>query len=428
MNSFGRTLAFLSNLKVAIGLLIIIAISSAIGTAIPQGESAEKYINKYNVDPWLGIINGNALLNLQIDHIYSSYWFLALLIWLGLALIICSWRRQLPMLKAALKWKDYRSANQIKKLAISQTFPIEKNSNVLNELSNYLTINGWKIKKKKDRIAARKGVIGRVGPPLVHLGLILLMIGATIGVLNGAQIERFLAPGRSLDLISINKENQLSLKLKDFQIERDPAGRPEQFRSKIELAGPNQDKIYKEISVNHPLRFRGITIYQADWSIAGLTIQLGNSPKLQFPLQNIEGLSEQVWGTVIPTTKEITNPIVLTISNEKGPVKIFNEDGSLITNLWPGGESKNINGLNLRIIDVIPSSGILLKRDPGVPIVYLGFAITLLGGFLSILATRQIWAVLENEENYLYIGGVCNRNLSGFANELPIILKAALGS
>ena len=428
MTSFRRTLGFLSNLKVAIGLLIIIAISSAIGTAIPQGESPEKYINKYNVDPWLGFVNGNILLKLQIDHIYSSYWFLALLFWLGLALIICSWRRQWPMLNAALKWKDYRSANQIKKLAIAQTLPIEKNSNALNELSDYLTIHGWNIKKKKDRIAARKGVIGRAGPPLVHLGIILLMIGATIGVLNGAKIEKFLAPGRSLEILSLNRENQLSLKLQDFEIERDPAGRPEQFRSTIELGGPNQERIYKEISVNHPLRFRGITIYQADWSIAALTVQLGNSPQLQFPLKNIEGLSDQLWGVAIPTTKENTNPIVLTIANEKGPVKIFSEDGSALTTLWPGGDSKNINGLDLRIVDVIPSSGILLKRDPGVPLVYCGFAITLIGGFLSILATRQLWVVLEDEEKNLYIGGLCNRNLSGFANELPVLLKAALGN
>tara|TARA_Y100001968_G_scaffold176520_1_gene161716 strand:+ start:3676 stop:4962 length:1287 start_codon:yes stop_codon:yes gene_type:complete len=428
MTSFGRTLSFLSNLKVAIGLLIIIAISSAIGTSIPQGESPEKYIDKYDIQPWLGLIKGKVLLALELDHIYSSYWFLALLCWLGLALISCSWKRQWPMLKAALKWKDYRSVNQIKKLSIAQTIHIEKDSNVLNELSNYLEINGWRIQTRKDRFAARKGVIGRVGPPLIHLGIILLMIGATIGVLNGAKIERFLAPGRSLELLSINKENQLTLKLKEFDIERDPAGRPEQFRSKIELASPNQEKIYKEISVNHPLRFRGITIYQADWSLAAITLQLGNSPQLQFPLQNLEDIGDQIWGVAIPTTKENTNPIVLTISNEKGPVEIFNEDGSAITSLWPGGDSKNINGLDLRIVNVIPSSGILLKRDPGVPIVYSGFAITLIGGFLSILSTRQLWAILEAEEQSLYIGGLCNRNLSGFAKELPVLLKAALGN
>tara|TARA_Y100001968_G_C19389818_1_gene734948 strand:- start:981 stop:1745 length:765 start_codon:yes stop_codon:yes gene_type:complete len=253
------------------------------------------------------------------------------------------------------------------------------------------------------------------------------MIGATVGVLNGTKLERFLAPGRSLEIVSINKQNELTLKLKEFAIERDPAGRPEQFRSKLELYGPNQENIFKEISVNHPLRFRGITIYQADWSLAALTIQVGNSPKLQFPLKNLEELGDQIWGVAIPTTKESTNPILLTISNEKGPVKVFDENGSALTILWPGGDPKNINGLDLRVIDIIPSSGILLKRDPGVPIVYSGFAITLIGGFLSILATKQLWIILKDEEESLYIGGLCNRNLSGFSNELKILINNSLG-
>lgn len=427
MTSLGRTLIFLSNLRVAISLLIIIAISSAIGTAIPQGESPEKYINLYGTNPWLGFINGNVLLTLQLNHIYSSYWFIALLVWLGLSLIICSWKRQWPMLKGALIWKDYRSINQIKKLAISQTIKVTKQSNALNDFSEYLQKHGWAIKKGTNRIAARKGVIGRAGPPLVHLGIILLMIGATVGVLNGTKLERFLAPGRSLEIVSINKQNELTLKLKEFAIERDPAGRPEQFRSKLELYGPNQENIFKEISVNHPLRFRGITIYQADWSLAALTIQVGNSPKLQFPLKNLEELGDQIWGVAIPTTKESTNPILLTISNEKGPVKVFDENGSALTILWPGGDPKNINGLDLRVIDIIPSSGILLKRDPGVPIVYSGFAITLIGGFLSILATKQLWIILKDEEESLYIGGLCNRNLSGFSNELKILINNSLG-
>ena len=424
MPSFGKIIKWLSNLKVAIGLLVVIAIASALGTAIPQGEANEAYLSKYGTDPWLGLFNGEALLFMQFDHIYSSYWFLTLLLWLGLALILCSWRRQFPMLKAALRWIDYKSPQQINKLVLAQTIEVSDTKHSLEKITSYFQSIGWKINQKADRFAARKGVIGRVGPPLVHLGLILLMIGSVVGVLKGQKVESFLLPGRSIEVLDPKGNNQLSLKLNNFSIKRDPLGRPEQFTSKIEIDQANQNKLFKEISVNHPLRFRGITIYQADWNLASLKIQLNDGPILQLPLRNFKELGDQIWGVVIPTSENNENPVLISISNEQGPIKVFNESGINIATLFPGQESKNINNISMRVIDVTASSGILIKRDPGVPLVYSGFLITLLGGFLSIICTRQIWVI--KDQNLIHIGGLCNRNLAGFANELPKLLKTAL--
>jgi cytochrome c biogenesis protein len=80
------------------------------------------------------------------------------------------------------------------------------------------------------------------------------------------------------------------------------------------------------------------------------------------------------------------------------------------------------NALPLRVVRVLPASGLLLKKDPGVPLVYAGFAITLIGGGLSLVATRQLWAVAEVPEGRLHVGGLCNRNLTAFAQELPRLM------
>ena len=98
-----RLAALLSDLRLAIVLLLLIAIASAIGTILPQGEERSLYLERFNADPWLGLVNGDRMLQLQLDQVYSSGWFLALLAWLGLALILCSWRRQWPALQAALR-------------------------------------------------------------------------------------------------------------------------------------------------------------------------------------------------------------------------------------------------------------------------------------------------------------------------------------
>ena len=311
-------------------------------------------------------------------------------------------------------------------MAISQTFKIDKPLNSIEKLENYLVNSGWNVKRNSFRISARQGLIGRVGPPLVHFGLIILIFGASYGALEGARIERFLAPDRSLNLLSPNGSNQINLKLTDFRIERGPNGQPEQFRSSLELSDKNLHQlISKQISVNHPLRFKGITIYQADWSLAAITIQIDKQKKLRFPLKKIEALGDQVWGVLIPKLTNKSEIMLLTISSENGPVRFYSEEGVPIGTARPQGGSIKSGESEISVIDILPSSGILLKYDPGVPIVYIGFAISLIGSIFSIISTKQLWIIAENNSQLIHIGGLANRNSIGFAQQFPLIVKSA---
>ena len=422
MKKISQVLNWLSSLKIAILLLLLIAISCATGTIIPQLESDQFYLENYNKNPFLGIINGNILLLFDLNHIFTSFWFLLLLIWLAIALAVCSFRRQLPILKSALNWIDYKSPRQIAKLSVAQTIQTNNTSKSLGELTNFLRERRWNVRETDGRIAARQGVVGRVGPILIHLGMILLMLGSTYGSLNGQTIEKFLAPGRSIDLLDKQKEKELTIELENFKIERDPQGRAQQYRSTVNLIEPDGNNQAKEISVNYPLRYKGLTLYQADWSLAAITIEINNSPKLQIPIQSIPELGEQVWGTIIPTNKNDKDTILLTVNNELGPVVIYDNDGSKLTSLSTSQEAE-VKDSVIKIVNIIPSSGLLLKRDPGVPIVYTSFAIILIGGSLSLISTKKIWVIHEKENSIIYIGGLSNRNLSGLSKELPVFIS-----
>jgi cytochrome c biogenesis protein len=433
-----RLVAWIADLRLAIGLLLLIAVASGIGTAIPQKEAAEFYHQRYDSAPWLGWLKADGLLRLQLDHVYSSGWFLALLALLGLALILCSWRRQWPALQASLRWIDYTTPRQLSKLALAKTIAAPR-ADALPQLEARLRQQGWTVRAQEGRLAARKGLVGRVGPLLVHTGLVVLMVGAAWGSLAGQRLEQFLAPGRELELLDRQGHPQVTLALDGFEISRDPAGRPEQFTSRMRLIPPSPDPVPSpapekaagapdqrqvEISVNHPLRYRGMTLYQADWTLASIQIQLGRSPVLELPLQRFPQLGEQVWGLLLPTRPDGSQPVLLTLTSEEGPVEVFGADGTSLALLRPGGEAMEVQGLPIRVAGVLPASGILLKRDPGVPLVYSGFAIALLGGALSVVATRQLWVVEEPrpEGLRLHAAGLCNRNLTAFARELPALL------
>ena len=429
MKALLRLVGWISDLRVAIVLLLVIAVTSGVGTAIPQREPADLYHRLYDPQPWLGLLNGDGVLALQLDHVYSSGWFLGLLAWLALALLLCSWRRQWPALQAALRWIDYSTPRQLSKLSVAETFTTDTPKASLDQLAGLLQRQGWQIQRHDDRLAARKGLLGRVGPLLVHAGMVVLMLGAAWGALGGQRAEQYLAPGRSLELMDSRGSSQLTLALDHFSIQRDPAGRPEQFTSQLRILegdGSGGSLLKQaEISVNHPLRFQGVTLYQADWALATISLQLGKSPLLELPLQSFPQLGEQIWGIVLPTRPDGSEPVLLSLGSEQGPVEIYGAEGISLARLAPGGAAVEVKGLPIRVESVLPASGILLKRDPGVPLVYAGFAIALAGGGLSLLATRQLWAIAEQpagQAGQLHVAGLCNRNLTGFAAELPQIL------
>ena len=430
MKALLRLVGWISDLRVAIVLLLVIASTSGVGTAIPQREPAELYHRLYDPQPWLGLLNADGVLALQLDHVYSSGWFLGLLAWLALALLLCSWRRQWPALQAALRWIDYSSPRQLSKLSVAETLSTDTPKTSLDRLAGLLQRQGWQIQRHDDRLAARKGLLGRVGPLLVHAGMVVLMLGAAWGALGGQRAEQYLAPGRSLELMDSRGSSQLTLALDHFSIQRDPAGRPEQFTSQLRILegdGSGGSLLKQaEISVNHPLRFQGVTLYQADWALATISLQLGKSPLLELPLQSFPQLGEQIWGIVLPTRPDGSEPVLLSLGSEQGPVEIYGADGISLARLAPGGPAVEVKGLPIRVESVLPASGILLKRDPGVPLVYAGFAIALAGGGLSLLATRQLWAIAEQpagQAGQLHVAGLCNRNLTGFAAELPQMLS-----
>ena len=156
MPALRRLFALLSDLRLAILLLLLIAGASALGTILPQNEAPDLYLERFNADPWLGLIDGKQMLQLQLDSIYSSVWFLSLLAWLGLALILCSWRRQWPALIATTRWIDYRQPRQLSKLALAESIRCSDGESALDMLSSQLQKQGWQVQRHEDRLAARR--------------------------------------------------------------------------------------------------------------------------------------------------------------------------------------------------------------------------------------------------------------------------------
>lgn len=412
-----RLIINISSLKFAILLMLFIAMSSSLGTLIPQGNNTKIYIDIYNSQPLFGIFDGNQILFMGLDHIYTSSWFLTSLVLLCLSLAACSFKRQIPALKSSLKWTDYDNEIKFRKLELSCFWNSKEETELISNSKNILLEKGWEIQINHNRISARKGLIGKLGPIIVHIGLIILLVGSAYGNLTNKTNEQFLKYNEKLDLIDDSTNQKFTIKLEDFIIERETDGKPKQFTSYLKLISNESDEvIYKDAKVNHPIRYKGLTIYQADWSISNIILNIDNKNYL-FELKPIPEIGEQIWGVVIELGKENKSNYLLTVDNENGPIKLFDVNNFNETNIYLDREKVTINDSLIEAIQIFPSSGLIIKNDPSIPFIYFSFIVIITGTVLSLIPTKQLWILKDENGDKIFIGGLSNRNLAGFRNE-----------
>jgi cytochrome c biogenesis protein len=424
----GELLPILTDLRLAIVLLLAIAIFSASGTVIEQGQSIEFYKANYPEDPALfGFLSWKVILTVGLDHVYRTWWFLSLLILFGTSLTACSFTRQLPALKAARNWKFYDQPRQFQKLALSAQLDNASVSSLtqLLQQKRYRVFQG-----ENNNLYARKGIAGRIGPIIVHIGIVVILAGAIWGAMTGFVAQEMVPSGESFQVRNIidagplaapQIPKDLSLKVNRFWIDYTSTGSIDQFYSDISaLDKQGQEVKRKTIFVNQPFRYQGVTFYQTDWGIAAIRVRVNNSPTLQLPMAalNTNG-NGRLWGTWIPTKTDLSAGVSLLAKDLQGTLLIYDAKGQLVDTLR-AGMATNVNGVTLRIVEVVGSTGLQIKADPGIPIVYTGFGLLMLGVLMSYVSHSQIWA-LEQDGNF-YVGGRTNRAQVAFEQEVLEIL------
>jgi cytochrome c biogenesis protein len=421
-------LPLLADLRLAIALLLAIALFSITGTVIEQGETLAFYQANYPEDPALfGFLSWKVILTLGLDHVYRTWWFLALLILFGSSLTACTFTRQLPTLKTAQNWQFYRKPRQFEKLALST----ELATGSLEQLETTLRQHRYKLFRDGEALYARKGIVGRIGPILVHASMLLILVGAIWGAMAGFAAQELVPSGSTFQVEHIfdagpwatdRIPKDWSVRVNRFWIAYTPDGSIDQFYSDLSVLNQDGEPVdQKTIFVNEPLRYRGVTFYQADWGISSVRIHLNNSPQLELPMAQLDtGGRGRIWGTWIPTKPDLSEGVSVLARDLQGTVLIYDNQGELVSTVREG-QSAQVNGVNLAIDQVVGSSGLQIKADPGIPLVYAGFGFLMVGVVMSYVSHSQVWALQEGDR--LFVGGRTNRAQVAFERELLDILE-----
>ena len=395
-----------ADLKFALFLLFLIALISSIGTVIEQNEVIQFYQTNYTLEnPVYGFINWKLILFLGLDNVYTTWWFTLLLIFLGLSLIICSVTRQFPILNNSKEYFFKKQTNSFLNLPFSVKL---KNSfflkeNILKSLRN----KNFYIYQYGNLIYGYRGLIGRISPILVHISLITILIGSSWGAFNNFKAQEILPKGeifRIQNLIKVGKITtipDINTRINDFWVEY-KNDKIYQFYSNVSILDSVGNEIKQQtISVNNPLRYNQVDFYQSDWNLIGIRVQDQITSQIyELPLFNLKGSSKSWVTWIIDNNNKIQTLVFDQLQNK---FIVYDENG-IFSKTSTLGEAVT---QNLQIVDIIPATGLQIKYDPSIPLIYLGFGLLMLTALLSYLPYTQIW--IFEEKNNTWLGSTTNR-------------------
>ena len=416
-----QNLKKLASLQLAIYLLFIIGILIGIGTVIEQDQPLSFYQENYpENNAILSFINWKFILLFQLNEIYNSYWFFLILVFFGATLISCTFTTQLPSLKKFRLWRFIKDYERLNQFGSNETF-VKLSTNSIFYLLN---IKNYHTFRQAEKNYAYSGLLGRFAPIVVHFSILLLLFGSSVGLLCGYTAQEIVPRGEIFHVQNLiksgnfsNVSQNLSWRINDFWITYTKEFKTNQFYSDLSLLDISGNEIKrKTIFVNEPFVYNGLTLYQTDWNIIGIKFRLNDGDKIvQVPLKKISKDGRNFWFGSLPLENIKKEKFSLVINDLRGNIFIYDKKGNLVSECQLGQTLFINKNQSITLYDFITSTGLQIKIDPGLRIVYLSFFLLICSTYISFVSYSQIWGI--EKKNRLFLAGTSNRAVLYFQEE-----------
>ena len=259
-------------MKTAILVLGFLALASIAGTMLAQNLPAETYITTFGTF-WSAVI-----FTLQLDSLFTAWWFLGLLLFLLVSVTSCLWVNGPKIFKNLLRPRLIPSLKQVK--AMPQATGLKNTS--LDKVISFLQGEGFKITHQgKDMTGLVRGHFNRVGYFLVHIGVVLVALSGLITAFSGYRATMNLYPNEVDNRAVIYKGDAATMLHLPFDVRNDgfeidfySNGMPKAYRTRLTFLQNGEVKKQAVTSVNSPAKYKGVTFYQASFGDGGSQVEL----------------------------------------------------------------------------------------------------------------------------------------------------------
>ena len=414
---------FLSSMRFAIILLVILAAACAVCSAVTQGQEYEWYASRYG-ERIAGLIMATGA-----DDAFHSWWFIGLSGFLCLNLVLCNLIRLPALLK---RFRAFGDPEQALRTAV----PDAEGSGDPAGIFSALRLKEPKERQMKDGrtvLYAAGNRAGFWGAWICHLGILLLILGFALGQLTMKQFVVYALPGQTKPL----GDTGLTVTVDDFQTLRAENGSVSQYTALLTVSDPvNGTSRQAEASVNAPAQLYGYKFFQnsvgwgADIRVlkngekfqtetlcAGEFFAVKDKPDLVINFQafypdyvQIEGMSP------MSASEELRNPAYL--------YQVYYQRQLLGMNILKAGEELTIDEYTVLFENPRNYTLLAVKRDRFTFLALLGGIVTLVGLAMALyLRPGSLLAVREG--GGWILSGRCAKGGALFREQYEQALKEA---
>ncbi|HIJ60639.1 MAG TPA: cytochrome c biogenesis protein ResB [Nitrospirae bacterium] len=453
---------FLSSVKLAIFVFTTIGISSIFGTIIDQSSDPEK-----NIKLLTKIFGQSIALDVYkiidtigLNNMYHSWWFITLLFVFASNLIVCTLERLPSVLKIIKEPIKPINEEQFSNFPIRHHFTLNMHIDKASKLiSDAFSKSGFKLYENREdnniQSYSEKGKYSRLGLYITHISILLLFLGVIAGLFKGFNGYLNLLEGTNSSVAYLQNGQEIPLgfeiRCDDFDVSfYEGSDTPKSYKSNLTIIENGKEVLKQQIEVNSPLRYKGITFYQSSYGFSP-------SPQSLFHFR-ITSRSKKQLETKIHFDEQFTIPdtnITVKVA-DFSPAIAMDESGKLFTyadnmvnpavflEFYDGKSIINRQWVlkrfpqswvfpegEIEFVDLWGSqyTGLQVRKDPGVWLVYLACLIMSVGLYMSFFMThKKIWILLKKNANKtdVIIVASTNKYKNTFENKIQETVSSLL--
>ncbi len=440
---FSKLWDFFASVRLTIVLLLTLAATSIIGTLIPQNEDPAAYFKAF------GQFLYRVFNILGLYDMYHSWWFQTLLILLTTNIIVCSLDRISTNRRILLVRHPSFRLGRFRNIRNKTQFTVDEDPAQLQENYTRFVARRFRhhaVEKTNNGFAVfgEKGRWTRWGVYAVHLSVVTLLIGGLIGSIFGFDGFVNIAEGQSARVIHLRNTNKtvtldFEIRCDDFDVSFYETGAPKEYRSSLTILEQGREVLKKDIIVNDPLRYKGISLYQSSYGQLapdGAILEFTNlKTGMVYRRKAVNGrpvvLLEKMGTFVLRQFRSaaefkghnIGEAFVGTLTREGQP------DVQIILPLrFPSFDKMRRDEVVIAVVEPLARyyTGLQVNKDPGVGVVYAGFILMIIGCYVTFFMSHQqicIEVSKGGKSTRVTVAGTANKNKLGMQARIAKIAR-----
>ncbi|HIJ75380.1 MAG TPA: cytochrome c biogenesis protein ResB [Deltaproteobacteria bacterium] len=440
----GAALGWLSSLKLTLVLFFALAAASVVGTLLPQEISLPELREHF------GPATASLINFLALNNLYHSMWFRILLLLLCTNLVACTIERLPKTIRLIRRSQDPFDSQKLSRFGMSSSIaaalPLEQTQSVVE--SAVCETFGRMCRIESARVGglgplcavSETGRWSTLMVYLVHLSVLIVLVGALAGSYLGFKGTMNLTEGETSDKVMLAEGDSVTelpfeVRCDKFEVSFYDTGAPKEFKSDVAVIENGREVLKRSIVVNDPLTYEGITFYQASYGtyLKEAEIELtdpdsGKKIAMTLPFRRpvtIPGTSDQLMINEYEENLMRVGQAIEIVYGKQGLQS--SSRWILVDRPYHGNRIENYL-VRVTQTDRARFTGLQVKKDPGIWVVWAGFTLmTLAIGLTFYSSHRKLWVCIEPDKKsgktIVTLAGRASRNVQVFEEKFEALRR-----